>query len=250
MIQHITNGKKPARNKINIGFYGHSTASWANDPRSFINIVKEEFNANIANIGVPQGSEERVYYDLKKSNRHNDLDWAFIFHGLGGYLFMPGCNRDLNISAVPRKKAKVLWKDEQEGEEHESKKSFEDYFFRPEDKIKDKFKDSDTFIQCMTLYKEFLHDPILHYNRHEGALAMVDQYCKYFNIKTVHMINKDDKPHWFEFSSGVQSTEIEQIMEEYYPEGKHEPWMPNNLTEKGNVIMAEAIIKIINQGVA
>ena len=150
---------------MNIGFFGHSTASWTGDPRSFIDIVKEEFNATIVNIGVPQGSEERIYYDLKKSNRNNDLDWAFIFHGLGGYLFMPGCNRDLNISAIPRKKAKVLWKDESEGEIHDSQESFEKYFFRPEDKIKDRFKDSDTFIQCMTLYKEFLYDPILHYNR-------------------------------------------------------------------------------------
>ena len=91
---------------MNIGFYGHSAASWYGDPNSFIDQVQKKLNSNIVNVGVPQGSEERVLFDLKKTKK---IDVAVIFHQCGPrYMFLPNCNRDITMDTVPENKSKIL----------------------------------------------------------------------------------------------------------------------------------------------
>ena len=91
---------------MNIGFYGHSAASWYGNPKSFIDQVKERLNCNIVNVGVAQGSEERVLFDLKKTKK---LDIAIIFHQHGPrYMFLPKCNRDITVDTIPENKSKKL----------------------------------------------------------------------------------------------------------------------------------------------
>lgn len=92
---------------MNIGFYGHSAASWYGDNRSFIDQIKNKLGAKIVNIGVRQGSQERILFDLKKTK---NLDIAIIFHAWGEkYSFFPKCNRDLSVDIVPENKAKIFW---------------------------------------------------------------------------------------------------------------------------------------------
>lgn len=77
---------------MNIGLYGHSMAAWTRqEPWSYITKIKEQFNANIVNIGCAQGSEERILFELKKTKK---LDLAIILHSSPDFIFTPTENRD------------------------------------------------------------------------------------------------------------------------------------------------------------
>ena len=111
---------------MNIGFYGHSAASWYGNPKSFIDQVKERLNCNIVNVGVAQGSEERVLFDLKKTKK---LDIAIIFHQHGPrYMFLPKCNRDITVDTIPENKSKILWS-ESDADIQIDQQMFENEFF-------------------------------------------------------------------------------------------------------------------------
>ena len=83
---------------MNIGIYGHSMALYqGKDPNNYIAKLKKHFNATIVHSGVPQCSEERILFELKKTK---DLDFAVIFHTPPYNIFVPSWNRD--ISSVDR----------------------------------------------------------------------------------------------------------------------------------------------------
>ena len=81
---------------MKIGFYGHSDCAYLSND-SFLNIVANALDATIVNIGVRQGSEERILYELKKTR---SLDVAIIFHSSPSYLFLPGCDRDFDLKSI------------------------------------------------------------------------------------------------------------------------------------------------------
>lgn len=221
---------------MKIGFFGHSISSWIGDPRSFIDQVRDGLNAKIVNVGVPQGSQERILFDLKKTK---EIDVAIIFHSRANYIFLPKCERDIAINVIPENKAKILWSEDKK--EPISDIEFEREFFTY-GKIKEVFKDTETFVQTLTLYKEFLYHPDLQMNRFQGSLILIDAFCRTKVPRTIHVGVDKLLPPWFKFSSGENHQDLVSIMLDQFALG-----LDNNLSLEGNKIMAEAIINKIQK---
>ena len=90
-----------------IGFYGHSNCAYRS-PDSFIDMIATHYSADIVNLGVRQGSEDRILFELKKTKK---LDLAIIFHSEPQYIFLPGCDRDIGLNQVDEQRAEYLFKD-------------------------------------------------------------------------------------------------------------------------------------------
>ena len=227
---------------MNIGFYGHSASSWHGDPKSFIDQIKNRLDCKIVNVGVPQGTEERVLFDLKKTKK---IDIAVIFHQYGPkYMFLPKCNRDISIDIVPEKKSKIFWS-EDNADEHINQQMFEDEFFTY-GKIKEVFETPEIFIECMHHYKNYLYHPDLQRNRYEAATLMVDAFCSARVPRTIHISNY---PYhmvmpWFSFKSGIISKEIAELVDTYCNDSSNNP---NNITDEGNQLIADKIIELIKE---
>lgn len=226
---------------MNIGFYGHSAASWYGNSISFIDRVKTQLDCNIVNIGVAQGCEERILFDLKKTKK---LDIAVIFHQRGPkYMFLPKCNRDLSMDSVPENKAKILWSESGDIDDNNIE-HFESEFFSY-GKIKEVFQTPENFIQSMKTYKEYFYHPDLQRNRFESATYMVDAYCLARVPKVIHISDYDYKlvMPWFSFKSGIIADDIQQLVNDNYIGGN--PSLPNNITIEGNKLVADKIIETI-----
>jgi hypothetical protein len=224
--------------KLHIGFYGHSVACFAGQPESFIDQVSAKLNAKVVNVGVPQGGEERILFDLKKTKT---IDIAVIFHSpTPRYIFLPSCNRDVSVNSVPTNKAVALWS-ENSSSKRVTPEEFEKEFSYG--KIKEVFGDMDTFIKTMQLNKQFLYHPDLVKNRYEGARCLIDSYCLQKIPKVIHVIDyhQENLGNWFKFQSGIVNYELGKISEKYYKPGIH----PNNITDEGNKVMANKIVEII-----
>lgn len=79
---------------MNIGFYGPSIALYHNRYEwHFINLIRDRFKAKIVHSGIPQCSEERILFNLKKTK---NLDLAIIFHAPPYNIFIPSWNRDIS----------------------------------------------------------------------------------------------------------------------------------------------------------
>ena len=190
---------------MKIGFYGHSIASWVNSPNdeSFIDRIRKKYSAQIVNLGVPQGSEERIIFDLKKTK---EVDAAVIFHSLIRYAFVPRCKRDFNIMAVPSKKAKVLWTEKGNVPTDEE---FTKEFFSYANTL-DVFENQENFCEAMKTYKEYFYHPDLIVNRFHANVLLIDNYLKNKGIKCYHAIKPDQLlfPSWLKIESGLVDTEI------------------------------------------
>ena len=210
---------------MKIGFYGHSNCA-CESAGSFINDIAASLNAEIVNIGVRQGSEERILFELKKTK---EIDLAVIFHSYPHFLFLPGCDRDYAINNLEQLRMEYLfqmWNNE----------------VNQHKKFKDKFKDTETFKSVILKYKGYLYDSDLHLNRYYGALIQIDQYLITKQIKTIHIPNKAT-PHWFKFSSGLIAPEINNIIARYATvNGK---WFANGLTREGNILLADRLLKLV-----
>jgi hypothetical protein len=224
---------------MKIGFYGHSTASWANfvvaNQKSFIDIVIEHYNAVLVNKGVPQGSQERILFDLKKTK---DIDVAIIFHSVPNYIFLPSCQRDITLKEL-EDKAFYLWKDVTD-DGTELAKAKEKYFSYGG--IKETFEDIEVFIDTMSLYKKFLYHPDLIMNRYIGALVQIDQYITAKQIPCIHVASKEKLPNWFKFTSGVVAREIPLLEKKYW-----KIQFPNNISSEGQQVLADILIQKIDQ---
>lgn len=232
---------------MRIGFYGHSAASLYGDPQSFIDIVQKHFNAEIVNIGVRQGSQERIYYDLKKT--FGKVDVAIIFHAVIGYSFIPGCNRDLSFAQVPSNKAKHLWREDSSNTEPVTPESFTNDFLGPKAKIKDKFGDIDTFVSAMSIYKEYFWDSELSKNRWECSLLGIDEFCSKNIPLTIHSMSLQRMPKWYPtFKSGIHSERLDNITLMSKPiRNPNQVYLSNNLSVAENQMMAMEIIKLITK---
>jgi len=192
---------------MNIGFYGHSTCSQVNTPNneSFIDQIKVNLNATIVNVGVPQGSEERILFDLKKTKK---LDYAVIFHSYPKFIFLPRCHRDISISTVPSKKAQYFWSEKDD--QPIDKESFENIFFSYGG-IKEVFETAEAYVDAVTTYKEFFYHPDLLINRYQATLMLIDSYLYNQNIPSLHIINPKSKPSWFKFQSGQEANYLSML---------------------------------------
>ena len=224
---------------MNIGFYGHSAACWAEFPIyghiSFIDIVVKHFGAKLVNKGTPQGSEERVLFELKKTKQ---IDLAVILHSHSNFMFLPSCQRDITLKEL-NDKAAYMWREIKENST-ELAKAKERYFSYGG--IKETFADIETFLQTIALYKEYLHHPDLAMNRYTGALVQIDQYITSKNIPCIHVPIPNKIPSWFNFTSGLVDYELYDFIESRREEG-----FPNNISVKGQTEVANILIDHINQ---
>jgi hypothetical protein len=225
---------------MNIGFYGHSAASWYGNSHSFIDQIANQLNCKIVNIGVPQGSEERILFDLKKTKK---LDIAIIFHQHGPkYMFLPKCNRDITIDTIPESKSVVLWSENDE--KQATPETFKDEFFTY-GKIKEVFGTTETFVECINYYKKYMYHPDLQRNRFESATLMVDTYCLSQVPKVIHISDYpyDKAMPWFGFKSGIIASEVAELANTYYDSHSN----PNNISDEGNVLIANRLVEIIKE---
>jgi hypothetical protein len=218
-----------------IGFYGHSAACWANfpiyDQTSFIDMTIEKTGYKLVNKGVPQGSQERILFELKKTKK---LDFAIIFHSIPKFVFLPTADRDVDINDIDQRKCTYMWKEKQERNELESMR--DDYFNYGG--IKEAFGDIKNFITTFASYREYLHHPDLQMNRFFGALVQIDQYVTHMKIPTIHIYGTKHIPNWFEFNkTSLQRPDIHELCEQHYQGG-----YPNNISAEGQHIIAEELI--------
>lgn len=206
-----------------IGFYGHSNCAYRSD-YSFIDLIAQHYNADIVNIGVRQGSEERILYELKKTKR---LDLAIIFHSHPNLLFLPHCDRDIYINSITQQRV--------------------DYLFRNFDsdnppKFIQKFKNQETFLSAYETYRQYFYLPELQQNRYYGSLIQIDQYLTYKNIKAIHVINQEQMPNWFKFQSGLVDSSILSFVKDHQDINKS-----NLYSEKGNRIVYERLTELVEE---
>lgn len=224
---------------MNIGFYGQSDASWAGykiyGQLSFIDQIILKTRARLVNIGTPQGSEERILFELKKTK---NLDLAVIFHSVPKYIFLPSCNRDLTFKEL-ESKAVYLWR---EINNHSTELAQAKEHFFSNGGIRESFGDIETFLKTIGLYKEFLHHPDLAVNRFNGALIQIDQYITAKKIPCIHIPIQKSIPPWFSFNSGKVLPEIHELTLKHREVGQY----TNCISAKGQDIIAEKLLSEIN----
>jgi hypothetical protein len=223
---------------MKIGFYGHSTACWAGfpvkDQKSFIDMICEHYHATLVNKGVPQGSQERILFEIKKTK---EIDLAVIFHSTSSFVYLPSCQRDLTLTEL-NDKAFYLWR-ELSDNSTDLAKAKEQYFSYGG--IKETFEDIKIFIDTMSLYKKFLYHPDLNMNRYLGALVQTDQYIAAKKIPCIHIISKRNLPTWFTFTSGMFCYDIPELEKKYY-----KIQFPNNISAEGQQVLSKALIEKID----
>ena len=219
---------------MNIGFYGHSICAYRGKD-SFIDIVEERTKSNIINIGVRQGSEERILFELKKTKK---IDLAIIFHSPHNFVFLPGCERDFAVNSNFANKAQYIW-DAAEVEEWTHHKNHHENFFKY-------FGSKEEFIKVMNVYRERFYNSDLTMNRYYGSLLQIDQYLLSKKIKTIHVISKRlPIPVWFQFKSGIVDYSITEIIEKNgIPPNT---FFVNCITKKGNELVADRLLEIFNE---
>jgi|LakMenE01Jun11ns_1017448.scaffolds.fasta_scaffold9571305_1 hypothetical protein len=207
--------------KLKIGFFGHSDCT-STAPESYIGQIIKHFDAIIVNKGVNQASEERVLIDLKK---HKNLDVAVIFHSRPASLFLPRCNRDIDIRSDEIKA----------------------YIDRYGD-IPRIFKTEENFVACIRYYRQYLYTHNLHINRFQGALLLIDSYCLSKVPATIHVLDNNNAMPWFTgFRSGVRATEVENILVTHKSIDFRDH---NGMTAEGNNKTAEVLIDLISKQLA
>ena len=214
---------------MKIGFYGHSNCAYRGE-NSFIDMLANKLNATIVNTGVRQGSEERILWELKKTK---SIDIAIIFHSWPSCLFLPGCDRDIAINDLGDERCHHLF----------DKNKYDQYTEKHHQKFIEKFKTPENFYNQINYFKNYFYDPDLAMNRYYGSLVQIDQYLKFKNLKTIHVLVKNNFPNWFKFSAGIIDTNSETIIEKYKSSSADQI---NGMTKEGNLILANHLKSIIN----
>jgi len=213
---------------MKLGFYGHSNCAYRGED-SYIDILAKRVNATIVNTGVRQGSEERILWELKKTK---NIDLAIIFHSWPSCLFLPGCDRDVTINDLGDDRCHYLF----------DKNKYDHYTEKHHRKFIEKFKTPENFYNQINSFKEFFYDSDLMMNRYYGSLIQIDQYLQFKNLKSIHVLIKNNFPNWFNFSSGIIDKDSEIIINQNKSTNFDQI---NGLTKKGNILLAEHLEKII-----
>ena len=211
-----------------IGFFGHSNCAYRSS-ESLVDLLANFLESDIVNIGVRQGSEERILYELKKTK---DLDLAVIFHSEPQYIFLPGCDRDVGINNVNEFRAEYMFKD-----------WTTDFSKQHHAKFLEKFKNSELFVNAVSILREYFYHPDLQMNRFIGSLLQIDHYVQAKNIPVIHVIKEQILPQWFKFSSGVVDFEIMKLVDSNaVPRGK---WFVNCVTAQGNELIFKKLKELV-----
>jgi hypothetical protein len=214
---------------LNVGFYGHSNCAYRSED-SLIDIFSKLTKSNIVNIGVRQGSEERILFELKKTK---SLDLAVIFHSEPQYLFLPDCDRDIGINNVHELRIQYLF--------DQWDRNFFQTYHR---KFIDKFEKPEVFHQLLQDYKKFLYHPDLQNNRYYGSLIQIDQYLTSKNIPAIHVVNSSI-PNWFKFTSGLIDNRVNDIIKEHAI--RPGEWFVNIINKEGNQQVADRLKELAEE---
>jgi hypothetical protein len=217
---------------MNIGFYGHSNCAYSS-PDSFLDIVADQLGAKLVSKGVKQGSQERILFDLKKTK---DLDLAVIFHSEPGYIFLPNCDRDIDLTNISKRRIEnVLKQEEWNGS----------FLTTHNPSFKDHFKTLDAVVNTATVFRDHLYHPDAVMNRFYGALLQIDRYLTDRSIPCVHVLNYSNAiPNWFKFTSGVVDYTVIDTCQTYKTEGSN--FFVNTVTREGNIEVAKKLLTLIN----
>jgi hypothetical protein len=209
-------------------------------------------NCNIVHSGVPQCTEERILFNLKKKIPSKKLHVAVIFHQQHPrYFFVPKCNRDFAADVIPDDKARLLWSEmpiyaSELGTDYVPSEEEFDMEFGYSSDIPTVFKTKEEFINAMHCYKNYFNHQDLLKNRLESAMLMIDTYCLNRGINVIHITDepKNIGMSWFSFKSGVVSTEIQKMLTQY-PSPYGAERNPNSLSLEGSKVIAQKIVDII-----
>ena len=213
---------------MKIGFYGHSNCAYTGPP-SYLDLIADRFNGCIVNTGARQGSEERMLFDLKKTK---ELDIAILVHSVPGYIFLPGCDRDIELRELTKKRAVHIF----EFNEFLSNGSYP--------KLIKKFITGDNFHSATQVFRDYFYDPELSKNRFYGSVIQIDQYLTTKNIPCIHILNKNNSiPSWFKFQSGIVDYNISSLFDLYKATDLKDS--KNTMTKIGNEIVADELEKLM-----
>jgi len=219
-------------------------------PKTFVDLLHEHYQTESSPWlrGIPQCSEERILYNLKKTK---DIDVAVIFHSDPKFYLVFPDQRDHDLK---------------------SDKDLDDFMARsvnPDDtyglfNLEERYKDKNIFNLNVTAYpgefvkqlikfqQSYLQSPDIMKNRYYGALIQIDQYCTYKKIPVIHCVRRDSIPSWFSFTSGIVDWELQeyQYIDPKFPDyqysiGYHKS--VNSINEEGNIIIANTLKSYIDQ---
>jgi len=221
---------------VNIGFYGASGACWTHSDgdQSWCDQLATHLGADIVNSGVPQGSCERILYELKKTNQ---LDIAIIFHTQPKYVFIPHADRDVSLSSVKPRRAELLWT-ERAGNIIPTPQDFESEFFSYGG-LREIFGDTKNFIRAMSFMREYFYDPDLLRNRYQATMLLIDSYLHNNGIPVWHSIVPKHTPDYIRPRWGHIDTELATWQWPLVTDKN--PHSPNNLTPEQNVLIYQTI---------
>lgn len=213
---------------MKIGFYGHSNCAYRGE-NSHIDILADKFQATIVNVGVRQGSEERILWELKKTK---SIDLAIIFHSWPSCLFLPDCDRDVALNDLGDERCHYIF----------DTKKYDEYTQKHHTKFIKQFTSPENFYNQITAFKQYFYDADLSMNRYHGSLIQIDQYLVFKNLRSIHVLVKNNFPPWFKFSSGIIDRGSVSIIDKYR---STLPKQINGMTKEGNLFLADHLETII-----
>ena len=212
---------------LKIGFYGHSICS-SSRPGTYLDSVVTHFDATLVNKGTGMASEERILFELKKTQP----DIAVIFHSQPHYLFLPKYPRDCNIADHEDAINKIIqYKDFGSNGKGPTPWSEKELIERDLYSLPDTIK----------LYRKHIYHNEVHNNRYYGAMMMIDSVCLNTVPVTIHIPILRLLPNWFKFQSGQVLTELSKIVD------RRARGMPNGISIEDNTILENTLIKTIKE---
>lgn len=224
---------------MNIGFYGDSRCQNAASAQSWMRLLADHFDADIAATGTVQCSEERILYQLKKTR---DLDLAVIFHSESHLcLFLPNMERDLH-QILSDQRAEYLLENQ--------------HFFNVEMNIPEnrsshprfhkQFRSGHNLIKILNNYRKIFYDNDASRNRYWGSLIQIDQYLTAKKIPAIHVPTPGQTPDWFRFSSGRVADDVRDIFKQHYQHKSVQPFL-NWMTPEGNLAVFQRLKEIVEE---
>lgn len=213
---------------LKLGFYGHSICS-SDAPDTYINAIKNHFNAQIVNKGTGRGSSERTLFQLKKTTP----DIAVIFHSHPRFIFLPNYDRDIELRDATDSIQRLT--------------TIKDYgrdgknitYWTEQEKIEKKL---DSLSTAVELYITHFYNAQVQMDRYLGALMMIDNFCLNKIPIAIHIPLLRVTPPWFKFQSGTVLHELSKIVY------MKEEGFPNGLSVEHNEIIKNKLIEVIQIG--